>query len=220
MTLPLYVWGLSRFRVLTADEVLGEGWEVFCLVVAFAGLAVRAFTVGQVPHRTSGRNTLEQVADSLNTAGMYSVVRHPLYLGNFLTWLGIALFPQSFLVALVAVMAFALYYERIMFAEEQFLREKFRDQFRAWAERTPAFFPRLSQWKPSPVPFSWKRVLRREYSGFFAIVVTFTAFDVLRGWFERGWIRLELPWAVFLLAGTAIYAGLRHAKKSGRLPVE
>ena len=32
---------------------------------------------------TSGRNTHDQVADSLNTSGIYSIVRHPLYVGNF-----------------------------------------------------------------------------------------------------------------------------------------
>jgi protein-S-isoprenylcysteine O-methyltransferase Ste14 len=218
LTLPLYVWALSRFSTRTADETLGASWDLFCIAVAFAGLAVRAVTVGQVPHRTSGRNTLEQVADSLNTAGMYSVVRHPLYVGNFLTWLGIAMFPQSWLVVLVSVMAFALYYERIMFAEEQFLREKFRDQFRTWADRTPAFFPRFSQWRASPVPFSVKRVLRREYSGFFAIVVTFTAFAGIREWFERGWLRLGPAWLAFLAAGVVVYVGLRYAKKSGKLP--
>jgi hypothetical protein len=63
-------------------------------------------------------------------------------------------------------------------------------------------------------------VLRREYSGFFALVVTFTFLDVMRGYFERGWIRLEPGWAIFLAVGTAIYVTLRWMKKSGKLPLE
>jgi protein-S-isoprenylcysteine O-methyltransferase Ste14 len=216
--LPLFVHALSGFAHKTADESLGERWEVFCLVVSLSGLLVRAFVVGQTPHRTSGRNTLEQVADSMNTTGLYSIVRHPLYLGNFLIWLGVALFTQNALVVAVSVLAFALYYERIMLAEEKFLREKFRDRFDAWAERTPAFVPAPRLWRRSRVPFSWKMALRGEYSGFFAIVVTFTAFDVLRGYFERGWIRLDPPWAAFLVFGTVVYVTLRWAKKKGRLP--
>jgi hypothetical protein len=198
---------------------MGERWEVFCVVLSFSGILLRGLVVGQTPHRTSGRNTREQVADTLNTAGLYSVVRHPLYLGNFLSWLGIAMFTQSFLVVLIAVLAFALYYERIMFAEEKFLADRFHDSFREWAARTPAFFPRLRGWRASPIPFSWKMVLRREYSGFFAVVVTFTCFAVIRGYFERGWIRLEPGWAVFLGVGTAVYLGLRWAKKNGKLPL-
>lgn len=217
--LPLFIDALSDFSRASIDDSYGEQWEVVCVLVALSGILVRALVVGQTPHRTSGRNTHEQVADTLNTTGLYSVVRHPLYLGNFLSWFGIALFTQSFLVVLVSVLAFALYYERIMFAEEKFLSDKFQGAFRDWAYRTPAFIPRLKGWRPSSVPFSWKLVLRREYSGFFAIVVTFTCFDVLRGYFERGWIRLEPGWAVFLAFGTAVYVGLRWAKKSGKLPL-
>lgn len=217
--LPVLVWALRGFSRGSIDDHWGEGWELFCLAISLSGLAVRAATVGQTPHRTSGRNTREQVADALNTTGVYSLVRHPLYLGNFLSWLGIVLFPQDALVALVAVLAFALYYERIMFAEEKFLSDRFHGEFHDWAARTPAFLPKLRGWRRSPVPFSWKMVLRREYSGLFAIVVTFTALDVMRGYFERGWIRLEPGWAVFLAAGTAVYVALRWAKKNGKLPL-
>lgn len=217
--LPLYIYALSGFSRVSVDDSLGERWEVFCVLVSFSGILVRALVVGQTPHRTSGRNTFEQVADTLNTTGAYSVVRHPLYLGNFLSWLGIAMFTQDFFVVLVSVLAFALYYERIMFAEEKFLRERFHSDFDKWADRTPAFIPDIKRWKASTVPFSWRMVLRREYSGFFAVVVTFTAFDVIRGWFERGWVRLELPWAVFLGVGTVIYLGLRWGKKNGKLPL-
>jgi len=217
--LPLFLYALSGFSRESIDESYGERWEVVCVLVSFSGVLLRGLVVGQTPHRTSGRNTREQVADTLNTTGMYSVVRHPLYLGNFVSWLGIALFTQSFLVVLVSVLAFALYYERIMFAEEKFLADRFDGAFRDWADRTPAFIPRLRGWRPSSIPFSWRMVLRREYSGFFAVVVTFTCFDVIRGYFERGWIRLEPGWAVFLAFGTAVYVGLRWAKKSGKLPL-
>ena len=54
------------------------------LALGLLGLLVRIATVGYTPKNTSGRNTAEgQVAESINTQGMYSLVRHPLYLGNF-----------------------------------------------------------------------------------------------------------------------------------------
>lgn len=215
--LPLFVHAMSEFSNRSLDDSLGGRWEVFCILVAFAGLLVRVLVVGQAPHRTSGRNTFGgQVADELNTTGIYSVVRHPLYLGNFLSWLAIAMFTQSYLVVLVAVLTFALYYERIMFAEEKFLREKFRGDFDKWADRTPAFIPALRRWKKSAVPFSWRLAAEREYSGMFAIVVTFTLLHLIRVWFERHWIRLELPWIVFLGVGTAAYLWLRTTKKQTR----
>lgn len=217
MFLPLFVLALRQWAHTPVDDRLGARWDVFCIVLSFSGLAVRALVVGQTPPRTSGRNTLEQVADVLNTTGLYSVVRHPLYLGNFLSWLGIAMFPQSFLTLLLAVLAFALYYERIMFAEEAFLRGKFRHDFEEWAARTPAFFPRLGQWRRATTPFSWQMVLRGEYSGMFAIVSTFTGLELIRFAMAHGSLWSQLPWAVFFVAGLAAYVGLRWGKKSGRL---
>jgi protein-S-isoprenylcysteine O-methyltransferase Ste14 len=214
--LPLFVLALGDYAQTPVDDRLGPRWDAVCVGLSFLGLALRAMVVGQTPARTSGRNTLEQVADTLNTTGMYSVVRHPLYLGNFLSWLGIALFTQSLLTVVASAMAFALYYERIMFAEEAFLRGRFGTDFALWADRTPAFFPRPSHWKPSAVPFSWKLVLLREYSGMFAIVSTFTVFEAIRTWMERGVPRLGAGWTAFFLLGLLLYAGLRRAKKVGR----
>ena len=111
-----------------------------------------------------------QVAESLNTTGLYSVVRHPLYLGNFLMWLGVALFPRSLSFVAAVVFAFWLYYERIMIAEEAFLRERFGERFDAWADRTPAFIPSLRRWTRPRLAFSLRKVLRKEYNGLLAVV--------------------------------------------------
>ena len=70
-------------------------WEIVCILVSVAGELLRASTVGHVPRNTSGRNVIDQLADDLNTTGLYSVVRHPLYIGNFLMWLGPVLFLRS-----------------------------------------------------------------------------------------------------------------------------
>src|SRR5688500_9772744 len=70
----------------------GSAWLALCLAVGLSGLAVRVATVGFVPRDTSQRNRARPQGEALNTTGLYSVVRHPLYLGNYLMWLGVALF--------------------------------------------------------------------------------------------------------------------------------
>ncbi len=120
-------------------------WPLICFGISLTGLAMRAYIVGCAAPGTSGRNRGAQVAESLNTTGAYSLVRHPLYFANAIMWLGPLLYPRSFWPALVLVLVFWLYYERIMFAEEEFLRGKYGQAFLDWAARTPAFLPKLPE---------------------------------------------------------------------------
>ena len=179
--LPLLLLPVFAAAFVNSPSVPGAqiGWETLCLVIAFAGLAVRAATVGFVPARTSGRNTAAQVADALNTTGMYSVVRHPLYLGNAIVLLGVTLLFSCWWLVLIVLLAFGLYYERIMLAEEVFLRRQFGDSFEAWAARVPAIVPNLRGWQRPALPFSLRTVVRREYHGAVAILATFAVLHYL-----------------------------------------
>ncbi len=153
-------------------------YELACLLVGIAGLVVRIYTVGFTPKNTSGRNTKEgQVADTLNSTGIYSVVRHPLYLGNFLMWLGPVMLTGNFWFIISFILFYYLYYERIMFSEEQFLRKKFGDRYLQWAENVPAFIPNLRLFKQSDLYFSWKKVLKKEKNGLFALFLIFCFFN-------------------------------------------
>ena len=93
---------------------------------------------------------------NLNVTGIYSLLRHPLYLGNFFMWLGPVLFLRSFGAVLVFGLIYWLYYERIMFAEEQFLRRKFGDIYDKWSENVSSFIPFSFKYIPSKLPFLFK----------------------------------------------------------------
>ncbi|MBO4489337.1 MAG: DUF1295 domain-containing protein [Bacteroidales bacterium] len=168
-----------------AEVGLGHynAWYITLCVLAFlislAGLVLRAYTVSTTPKGTSGRNTRTQVADTLNTQGIYSVVRHPLYLANYLIWAGILVFTMNVWAFLIVSLLYCLYYERIMFAEEAFLRSRFGEQFEEWSARVPAFLPRLRNREKSPMTFSWKTFVRREYVTFYSTIFTYTLTDYL-----------------------------------------
>lgn len=147
-----------------------------CFGISLFGLMIRVITIGATPPNTSGRNTKEQVADTLNTKGLYSIVRHPLYLGNFFMWLGPALLLENFWFIVAFILFYMLYYERIMFAEEQFLRRKFGELYLNWASRTPAFIPSFKNFEKTQLIFSWKKVLKNEKTG---IMLLFTIFAVM-----------------------------------------
>jgi protein-S-isoprenylcysteine O-methyltransferase Ste14 len=169
----LLLVNLAQLKYTRAQRDLFDGWLVLCSVVSAMGLVIRGVVVGHTPRRTSGRSTAHQVAHQLNTSGMYSVVRHPLYLGNFLIWLGIAMTGLSWWLVVTYGLLFWVYYERIMFAEEEFLRRQFGQAFVDWSARTPAFVPNLRNWRRPELPFSWRNVLRREYTALFGIVFAF-----------------------------------------------
>lgn len=155
------------------------------IIFSFAGFAVRAITIGTTPAGTSGRNTKEgQVAEELNTGGIYSVIRHPLYLGNYLLWIGIVIFTFNIWFVITISLAYWLYYERIMFAEERFLEKKFGQAYLNWSLTAPAFIPSFKNYKKSRLGFSLKSVLRREYSGVLATVFGFVFIDNLRYFFQ------------------------------------
>lgn len=148
------------------------------VAISVIGFLVRFIAIGTTPAGTSGRNTQEQVADFLNTKGIYSTVRHPLYLGNYFIWLGIVLYTEQYLFALVFSLLYWIYYERIMYAEEDFLHTQYGASYEAWAAKTPAFIPSLKEYIPSPIAFSFKAVLRREYSGVLATLVSYAFVDI------------------------------------------
>jgi protein-S-isoprenylcysteine O-methyltransferase Ste14 len=201
----------------TADQA----WEIGCILIAFLGLGIRAMVVGQTPAGTSGRNTHGQVAEVLNTTGLYSVTRNPLYLGNAIIYMAIALFTQSVMFALVMGLFLILYLERIIAAEETFLAQKFGAPYKDWTARTPVFLPDFSLWRKATLPFSIRNVLKREYSGFFAIIAAVTLIDYAHEAFGEGETIIGLAWAAFFMAGAVIYVTLRGLKKhSSVLQVE
>lgn len=213
LLIALFLLTLASLRHPYGSSSAGGGWENFCLAVSFLGLGLRFFTGGYVPEGTSGRNTKGQVAQVLNTTGAYSLVRHPLYLGNFLIWLGISLFLGVWWFSLIIILILWLYYERIMFAEEEFLQEKFGAAFTEWAGQTPAFIPEFGHWLKPNLPFSWKTAIRKEYSGFFAMMAVFTLLKIAGELFSRGRLGLDRQWAIMFGGSLIIYLGVRYLKK-------
>lgn len=208
LPLVLIIFVLMALRNFTypgGSHALDLLWEVLCLSLSFCGIALRFFTVGSVTKGTSGRVTKRQKAAALNTNGLYSIARHPLYGGNFLMWLGIALMCRSFLLVAVFITIFWLYYERIMFAEERFLAEKFGERFISWAAVTPAFLPKIKNWKPSTLPFSFKTALKREYHTVTAVIVSFTAVEILGDFVAEGTINFDIMWMIIFSACILFY---------------
>jgi len=188
--------------------------EMIFLSISLLGEVIRIITVGFAPKNTSGRNTeAGQVADELNVTGIYSIVRHPLYIGNFFMWLGPVLFLRSAWFTVVFCLVYWLYYERIMFAEEQFLRRKFGEAYDKWSEKVGSFIPLSIKYIPSKLFFSIRKVLKREYNSFVNIFVIFFLLDVFRNFYLSERIYFTRIWLILLIAAVLIWAIIRSIHK-------
>jgi len=178
--LPVLILSLpSSFE---SEALMGPVWADVCqwvaLAIALTGIAIRAVTVSVAPDGNSSRETRHLRASSLTTTGVYSLVRHPLYVGNGLMWIGVAASTRVWWLVLVTALAYWLYIERIMLVEETYLENLFGSRYREWAARTPAFVPRLRGWSRPQGAFSWRRMLS-EHNGLLTVAVAFPAIQIL-----------------------------------------
>jgi protein-S-isoprenylcysteine O-methyltransferase Ste14 len=81
----------------------------------------------------------------LAVAGPYSVVRNPLYLGNFIGVVGFGFAVERPYLALAFAVAFVLLYPAVVRKEEAKLGEIFGQRFREYCARVPRWRPAWSQ---------------------------------------------------------------------------
>ncbi len=209
--LPLLILGISMGVYLIevrnkGGNLLGANYWYTCLCVSLLGQLIRIFTVGFAAKNTSGRNTGNQLADELNTKGIYSIVRHPLYVGNFLMWLGLCMLTQNLWYTVAFVFIYWVYYERIMYAEEAFLTSKFGERYLSWSSQIPAFWPNLRLWKPATLTFNLMKVIQREKNGISALFIIFWLFNFIgNGWSNGMWFLSYNFWFYAMVISSAYY---------------
>jgi protein-S-isoprenylcysteine O-methyltransferase Ste14 len=210
--------GFSDASTIGLGQPIDTLWEIVCVTVSVIGLIIRVVTVARAPGGTSGRGTVGgPSASALTTTGMYSVVRHPLYLGNYFQWLGVAMVPRNPWVAVTMSLAFWIYYERIMFAEEEYLRRTFGSEFEAWAQATPAFLPDFARWRAPTLPFCWRTAVQREHSGAFALVAAFAFVFVIEDVMSSRHFPMDPFWFTALALAGVTYATLRVVSRRTKL---
>jgi protein-S-isoprenylcysteine O-methyltransferase Ste14 len=133
--LPAYTDRIE-FWTIDGDAVRWAG-----VVLGTAGGVLRIWPVFVLGHRFSGLVAI-QPEHTLVTGGIYRFIRHPSYLGLFISSLGWALVFRS-VVGLVIVLLFIPPLMARIRAEERLLSSQFGAEYEAYRARTPRLFPRL-----------------------------------------------------------------------------
>ncbi len=74
------------------------------------------------------------------TTGVFSIVRHPIYLGSILLYLGLILLTLSLLSVLVWILIIAFYY-MISRYEEKLLTQRFESAYEDYKKKVPMLLP-------------------------------------------------------------------------------
>jgi protein-S-isoprenylcysteine O-methyltransferase Ste14 len=111
------------------------------VAASVAGLAVSLWAFASFPQIGTGHYI--DSGQRIVSRGIYRWIRHPIYLGVFLVWIGFALGCQSLAagtaIAVYVLPAYLLYIR----AEEEMMSSHFGDEYARYCERAGALLPRL-----------------------------------------------------------------------------
>lgn len=189
-------------------------FEILCFAITFAGILIRILTIAYVPEGTSGRNRGTQIAETLNTKGAYSVVRNPLYVGNFFIFLGITMMTQNITVIIFNSLLMLVIYSLIVLREENFLLNKFGETYRNWCERVNCFIPSFKNFEKTERKFSLKKVIKNEHDTWLTTVAAFMGIEVLKGYFEVHTFFLIPIWTYIGIGTVVLWFISKRMKKA------
>lgn len=124
--------------LLVPGDQAAWSWIVGLLLVAIGEL-IRVAGVAAAGTVTRRRSRDVQ---RLVTYGIFGWVRNPLYVGNFLAWMGFTVVSGVLWFLPVAALLFAIEYTLIVRYEEGVLESIFGREYLEYKQRTPRWFPR------------------------------------------------------------------------------
>lgn len=156
--------------------ILGIGLIAFGEVIRLAGVAA----AGTVTRRRS------RTVQRLVTYGIFAWMRNPLYVGNFLIWMGFIVISDVLWFIPVAIALFAIEYTLIVRYEEGVLESIFGTEYLAYKDRTSRWFPRPPA-TDEEGEHHWAEAWRSEISTFLQYLVIIALFIAKQkyGWNER-----------------------------------
>ncbi len=148
--------GLCRWNEIEHPAVIwGLGLPIFA-----AGVALRVWAQRHLCYRL-------KIAPRLAVTGPYAHVRNPVYIGNTLMLVGLAMTCEVFWAVLLVVLWASLVYSLAVRFEECRLAKRYGDEYRRYIHHVPRWVPRLpalnGSWPGCAQAVSWAAASRAEW---------------------------------------------------------
>jgi protein-S-isoprenylcysteine O-methyltransferase Ste14 len=133
----LVVWVVDSFFLKMST--FPAAWAPLILRLVLAGVTiVAAVMLVRAGHSVIGHGDGRK---GLVTTGAFRRIRHPLYLGSMLFYLGLVLATFS-IASLVVFVVIVIFYDYIAAYEERLLEERFGDEYERYRKRSGRWVPR------------------------------------------------------------------------------
>lgn len=204
------------------EEALGSNYYLYPIILGLSitifGQLIRGVTIA-LKYIVRGGKNKEVYADDLVTEGIFTHCRNPLYVGNILMLIGVGILINSLLFIAAFIPLFLFIYQAIVLAEEQFLRNKFKEQFDVYCSKVSRWWINFNGLGKtiSGMDFNGKRWLIKEYNtqtvwATGIVVILLFYYPQLTGYDTN--LRNKLLIISLGLLGV-YYFGIRYLKKSG-----
>lgn len=127
--------------------------------------------------------------ETLITYGAFSMTRNPLYFFSFLGMTGVALVSTHLLIITVLPVFFLVLYHFLISREEAFLLDKFGDQYKAYMQSTPRFFPDFSKYNAPESIQTVPKYLNKAFKDAVWWFIAFPFFEVAEMLQESGIVK-------------------------------
>lgn len=116
------------------------GSATFGMLLIVFGELFRIYSVAFIG--TVSRTRSSSTGQALITSGPFAYVRNPLYVGNFLIVLGIALFAHVLWLGILTIGLFAVQYFFVVNYEENILAGKFGEEYNEYRKKVHPWIPK------------------------------------------------------------------------------
>lgn len=138
--------GLFLVSVITMNSIFYKDWIALLITIAGAIIVIIAKVTLGNNHSWTGYGSFPK---SFSASGIYSIIRHPMYLGIYLCIIGMVLFIYkhlSFPLLVIDIIGsgyiiFILYTSAKK--ETEHLISLFGDNFEKYRSKVPAYLPRI-----------------------------------------------------------------------------